>query len=71
MNAKDIQRINELYAIKKQRPLTEGERAEREQLYARYLADVRASLRGHLESIVVEQPDGSRAKLKKKDDIEH
>jgi len=70
MNDQDIKRINELYALKKQRPLTEDEKREREALHHRYIADIRSSLRAHVESLVIERPDGTRVKVTPKDKLQ-
>ncbi len=67
MNEQDIKRINELANLKKQRPLTEEEAREREMLHTQYVADMKASLGAHLDSMVIERPDGTRVKVKKKD----
>lgn len=67
MNEQDIMRINELASLKKQRPLTEEESRERETLHKRYVAEMKASLGAHLDNMVIERPDGTRVKVKKKD----
>lgn len=66
VNNVDIQRINELTAISRQRELTEAEKAERQKLRAAYLKAIRANFTQQLDSIVVEYPDQHREKLKKK-----
>lgn len=69
MDAVKIARINELARKSKVTPLTEAELAEQKALREEYIASYRASLRGTLDSTVVERPDGSREPLrpKKKD----
>lgn len=62
----DIARINELAAIKKTRPLTEAENAEREKLKKRYVEAFRANLQGTLDNTYIVRPDGSEEKLKHK-----
>lgn len=62
-----IERINELARKKRTVGLTEEELREQQQLRADYLKDFRNGMEQMLESIVVEQPDGSRAPLEKKD----
>ena len=66
-----IARINELAAIKKQRPLTPEELEEKARLYEVYLAGFRNSLTAQLESIRVEEADGTLTPLKKKDPLLH
>ena len=72
MEQKKIDRINEL-SRKSKTPegLTEEEKAEQQALRAEYIAGFRASLRSQLEGIVVEEADGSRHKLNKKDTAKH
>lgn len=72
MDQKKIDRINEL-SRKSKTPegLTEAEKAEQQALRAEYIAGFRASLRSQLEGIVVEEADGSRHKLTKKEKRTH
>ncbi|MBQ8611449.1 MAG: DUF896 domain-containing protein [Oscillospiraceae bacterium] len=72
MEQKKIDRINEL-ARKSKTPegLTEAELAEQKELRAEYIAGFRASLRSQLDGIVVQEADGSRHKLNKKDPVKH
>lgn len=72
MEQKKIDRINEL-ARKSKTPegLTEAELAEQKELRAEYIAGFRASLRSQLDGIVVQEADGSRHKLNKKDTVKH
>ena len=46
--------------------LTEEEKAEQAALRAEYIKEYRATLRGILENTVIQRPDGSREKLKKR-----
>lgn len=62
-----IQRINELAHKAKQGPLTVSEADERAKLRAEYLAAIREQFRQQLDSITVEEADGSRHKLRPKD----
>ena len=64
MEQMNLKRINELTAISRQRELTEEEQAERQQLRQNYLKAFRAQMRQHLDSTVVEYPDGSRTPLR-------
>lgn len=63
---KDIERINELAAIKKTRPLTDAENAEREKLKKLYVEAFKESLTGTLDNTYIVRPDGSQEKLKHK-----
>lgn len=67
MEKQKIARINEL-AKKSKTPegLTESEQQEQATLRAEYLAEFRASFTGQLENTVIQRPDGSRERLKKK-----
>lgn len=64
MEGMNLQRINELTAISRQRELTAEEQAERQQLRQEYLKAFRAQMRQSLDSTVVEYPDGSRVPLR-------
>lgn len=61
-----IKRINELYHKSKAEGLTEEEKQEQAALRADYVASVRANLRGQLNSIVIQNEDGSTEKLSEK-----
>lgn len=61
-----LQRINELAAIAKKRPLTEEETKERDTLRQEYLAQFRANFRGILDNTSIKRPDGSLEPLQKK-----
>lgn len=61
-----IKRINELYHKSKAEGLTEEEKQEQATLRAEYVANVRANLKGNLNSIVIQHEDGSREKLSEK-----
>ena len=67
MEQAKIDRINEL-ARKARTPegLTPGETAERDALRQEYLAAIRANLTAQLDHTVIQYPDGTRKKLKKK-----
>jgi uncharacterized protein YnzC (UPF0291/DUF896 family) len=67
MEQKKIDRINELARLAKQRELTEEETAERNALRREYIDSFKASLTGILDNTVVQNPDGSKYKLKRKD----
>ena len=59
MDKMKIARINELARIAKERPLTSGELAERAELRRQYIDDWRVGAVAVLESIRVQEPDGS------------
>ncbi len=61
-----IKRINELYHKSKAEGLNEEEKAEQAKLRAEYVANVRANLRGNLNSITIQYEDGSQEKLSEK-----
>ncbi len=61
-----IKRINELYHKSKAEGLTDEEKQEQATLRAEYVANIRANLRGNLNSIVIQHEDGSREKLSEK-----
>jgi uncharacterized protein YnzC (UPF0291/DUF896 family) len=67
MNLEDkIKRINELYHKSKAEGLTEEEKEEQAKLRQEYVANVRANLRGNLNSITIQHEDGSRENLGEK-----
>ncbi len=61
-----INRINELYHKSKAEGLTEAEKEEQQKLRKEYVANVRANLRGQLDSITIQKEDGSLEKLGEK-----
>lgn len=61
-----IKRINELYHKSKNDGLTESEKAEQAELRAEYIANVKANLKGNLNSITIQYEDGSQEKLSEK-----
>jgi uncharacterized protein YnzC (UPF0291/DUF896 family) len=66
MEHKEIDRINELTRISRERELTAQEQAERQTLRAGYLAQWRKSTEAALKSVVIMEPDGTKHKLAKK-----
>lgn len=60
MEQRNLERINQLARLAKERALTPDEQAEREALRQAYLADFRRSFKAQLENTVVEYPDGTR-----------
>ncbi len=61
-----IARINALYHKSQNEGLTEEEKAEQARLRKEYVASVRANLRGQLDNITIERPDGSMENLGEK-----
>ena len=61
-----IKRINELYHKSQAEGLTPEEKEEQALLRKEYVASVRANLRGQLDSITIERPDGTMEKLSEK-----
>lgn len=68
MTKESIDRINELARKSKTVGLTEEEKAEQAALRKEYLADIRKSLEATLSNVYFVEEDGSRTKLKKKDE---
>lgn len=67
MDQAKIERINELARkLKTPEGLTDAESAERQALHREYLASIRANLTAQLDNTVIQYPDGTRKKLKKK-----
>ena len=66
MDPKKIERINELARKKKETGLTEDEAREQAALRKEYLDGYRENLKSMLDSIVVEEKDGTRHSLRKK-----
>ncbi len=66
MDPEKIKRINELARKKKAGGLTEAEQAEQAALRREYLDGYRENMKAVLDSIVVQEKDGSRHPLKKK-----
>ena len=61
-----MDRISELTRISRERELTEEEKTERQALRKEYLAEWRRGTLETLESLRIENPDGTIVPLKKK-----
>lgn len=61
-----IARINALYHKSQKDGLTDAEKEEQARLRKEYVASVRANLRGQLDSITIEKPDGTKENLGEK-----
>lgn len=66
MTQEKMDRISELTRISRERELTEAEKAERQALREEYLAEWRRGTIETLESLRIENPDGTIVPLKKK-----
>ena len=66
MERRDIERINALTRLSRERELTPQEQAERAELRKNYLKAMRSQLVSQLDSVVVEYPDKRREPLRKK-----
>ena len=66
MTKEKMDRISELTRISRQRELTEKEKTERQALREEYLAEWRRGTIETLESLRIQNPDGSIEPLKKK-----
>ena len=60
-----IKRINELYHKSQAEGLTDAEKEEQQLLRRKYIDSVRGNLRGQLENLSIQRPDGSIEKVKK------
>lgn len=61
-----IKRINELYHKSQEGELTEAEKAEQKELRQKYVESVKGNLRGQLENMTIQRPDGTVEKVSKK-----
>ena len=66
MTEEKMKRINELARKQKSEGLTPEESEEQKVLRREYIDSFKRSLTSQLESIVIQEPDGSRHKLTKK-----
>lgn len=66
MRQEDIDRINALYHKSQSVGLTEEEKEEQARLRKEYVAAIRASLRGSLNNISIQEKDGTVTDLGKK-----
>ena len=62
-----IKRINELYHKSQKEGLSEAEKEEQKRLRQVYIDSVKKNLRGQLENMEIERPDGSIEKLTRKE----
>lgn len=66
MNEKKIERINELYRKSKAEGLTALEKKEQAKLRREYIENIRNNMRGQLNNISIQNPDGTIVDLGKK-----
>lgn len=71
MDQKKIDRINELYHKSKGEGLTPAEKAEQTKLRKEYIAAIRANMRGQLNNISIQNPDGTITDLSTLDRTKH
>lgn len=71
MEKSRLERINELARKAKSVGLTEEETAERDELRREYIEAFRASTKATLESILIQEEDGTVTPLKKRAPGEH
>lgn len=64
MERANLDRLNALTAISRERELTAEEQSERQERRQAYLKAFRAQMRQQLDNTVVEYPDGSRKPLR-------
>lgn len=68
MTEKKIKRINELARKQKAEGLTEEEKAEQLKLRGEYINAYKQSLISQLENTYILEPDGTKRKVRRKDD---
>ncbi len=68
MTDEKIKRINELAKKAKTQGLTAKESQEQQKLRQEYIESYRRNLEAQLGSIIIQNPDGSRRKLTKKNE---
>lgn len=68
MTKEQIARINELARKQKAEGLTEEEKAEQLKLRGEYINAYKQSLIAQLENIYILEPDGTKRKVRRKDD---
>lgn len=66
MSSLNIERINALTRISRERALTDEEQAERKVLREAYIRNFRGQVQQQMDSIVIEYPDQHREPLRKK-----
>lgn len=64
-----IKRINELYHKSQKIGLTEDEQVEQRELRQKYIESIKGNLRGQLENMTIQRPDGTIEKVTRKKSI--
>ncbi len=62
----NIKRINELYHKSQAEGLTDEEKEEQQALRKAYVEAMKGNVRNQLENLVIQRPDGTREKVRKK-----
>ncbi len=65
MNQEKIARINELYHKSKKEGLTEGEKKEQAMLRYEYIQAIKNNIKGTLDSVLIQEADGTITDLSK------
>lgn len=60
-----IKRINELYHKSQKEGLTDEEKEEQKMLRKKYIDSIKGNLRGQLENMSIQRPDGTIEKVRK------
>ena len=66
MEKEKLERINFLAKKSKNESLTEAEKSEQAALRKEYIAEFRAQFTGILDNTVIQYPDGSKEKVKER-----
>ena len=66
MTKEQVERINELARLSRERALTDDERAEQQALRRQYIDEFKANVRMTLEHTYIQEPDGTRRPLRKR-----
>ena len=66
MDMKDIERINALYHKSQKEGLSAEEKEEQSRLRGEYIAAIRANLRGSLDTMKIQYPDGRVENVKER-----
>ena len=68
MEKEKLERIGTLSRLSKERELTAEEKKEQMELRGEYIAEMRANLKHTLDHTYIQKPDGTREKLRQKND---
>ncbi len=70
MEQQQIERINELARLSRERELTPDEQAERAVLRGKYIAEYRKSMEQTLQNVRIREKDGTLTELRRKGEPE-